>query len=774
MGINKPNVITKFTTLFKNLQYSGLNMKQLISLVFALSSLIVTVIIAGQITRLYSGARDSQGPNNPYPVTFTIKVDPIKKTSELSARVTSFTKSIDISPTEDKRADYSLDFLDSNSQVLFSFPVQSTITLSSSNHRTTSKATSTPILQEEVAQSAMTTSYVQAAYSPTIRKIVLNKRSNNTKISEINSSTIDSAVSNALAVYAETTQTKTSKVATDDGFYDLLVISEDYTQNQINLFHENANYLFNFMKGEEPFNQYTNKIRLFKVENFENICEPGNPGMGGCDTDLFVQIANDSGYPYDTIWILQHDPVAIYSGGHAMHGFAFYMRNRSNSQSDPYTITKEIFLHELGHALGWLFDEYITGSCLLYNANCDQYQCYKWNSLSGTGCYSNGSGDFSSKRVSEPSIMREVAPGINGLRYDINAKYVMLKELASHFSCPPTVTTQNGKLIKKYPDYTTANGIDIPALLEWSACDNASHYKIQISGGGNSWTSPNIYNTEYDLRSGLSFNLQPAVLYTWKAKGCINGNCSTSPWSSNSTFYYENTNTTLACPNGYACGLVRKQLPNGNIVPLTNPNGSQYTINTYSANGSNFASTTSDNIYGHYRIPDLPNNPFPWFVRVCYQDQEDGTSWAGSLSVNKLGPASTFFVKHQTCPSIPGGASPTPYVTNTPTPQPTIGGPTPTPGGQIDCNVSGVNGIVLNSASSANCNYACSLCGYSGCVSVGTNSQADNNSRKYHASSTQCLDELASCDTTMPYEFHFCSAKKSKWTYCNCQQQQQR
>jgi len=149
--------------------------------------------------------------------------------------------------------------------------------------------------------------------------------------------------------------------------YDIVFIPEGYKSDQLDKFILDCNLLVNHLFVYEPFNQLESKFNFWaiKAPSKDSICDIPAEGIWGntllnssyytFDSERYLMTEDyqkvcdvASNAPYDQIYILANSNK--YGGGAI---FNFYSLTVTN---DPKF--KEIFVHELGHGLAALADEY--------------------------------------------------------------------------------------------------------------------------------------------------------------------------------------------------------------------------------------------------------------------------------------------------------------------------------------------------------------------------------------------------------------------------------
>lgn len=150
---------------------------------------------------------------------------------------------------------------------------------------------------------------------------------------------------------------------------DILFIAEGYTKDELNKFREDcktfANYLFTF----EPFDKLKDKINIWGVESYSEESGTDIPGNNIWKNT----IVNSTFYTFDSerylmtydfkavsdvAFNLPHDQIVILVNTEKYGGGGIYNYYLTIAASNPKA--DKIFIHEFGHALAGLGDEYYT------------------------------------------------------------------------------------------------------------------------------------------------------------------------------------------------------------------------------------------------------------------------------------------------------------------------------------------------------------------------------------------------------------------------------
>jgi len=150
---------------------------------------------------------------------------------------------------------------------------------------------------------------------------------------------------------------------------DIVFIPDGYTKEEMKKFKDDcksfSKYLFEF----EPFSQFQEKINIWGIEAYSNdsgIDIPGdsiwkstvvNSSFYTFDSERYVMTMDNksvrsyaSNAPYDQIYILVNS--AKYGGGAIYNYYSSAVVDNNSS--------KKVFIHEFGHGLAGLADEYYT------------------------------------------------------------------------------------------------------------------------------------------------------------------------------------------------------------------------------------------------------------------------------------------------------------------------------------------------------------------------------------------------------------------------------
>ncbi|NHB69298.1 M64 family metallopeptidase [Perlabentimonas gracilis] len=157
---------------------------------------------------------------------------------------------------------------------------------------------------------------------------------------------------------------------------DITFIAEGYTYNEMDKFRSDVKKLADYLFAQEPFAAYKNDINIWAVESPSEVSGPTNPRANiwnrtavsssfntfGIDryltsTSTFKIMDIAANAPSDVVYILVN--TADYGGG------GIY--NHYNVATSDNPLSSIVFIHELGHGLAGLGDEYYTSDVAYEN-----------------------------------------------------------------------------------------------------------------------------------------------------------------------------------------------------------------------------------------------------------------------------------------------------------------------------------------------------------------------------------------------------------------------
>ncbi len=148
---------------------------------------------------------------------------------------------------------------------------------------------------------------------------------------------------------------------------DLVFLSEGYTQQQLNKFSNDAQKMYDYLISYSPFDKYKNKINVWLI-----YVPSADSGTDDPRHNIFRQTAFNSSFNtfgsdryltttdlrkvYDAASIVPHDQIYILVNTNKYGGGGIY--NFFSLTSTDHPLSKLVFVHEFGHALAGLADEY--------------------------------------------------------------------------------------------------------------------------------------------------------------------------------------------------------------------------------------------------------------------------------------------------------------------------------------------------------------------------------------------------------------------------------
>jgi hypothetical protein len=158
--------------------------------------------------------------------------------------------------------------------------------------------------------------------------------------------------------------------------FDLVFIAEGYTAGQIEKFRADAKRFTDYLFAQAPFNQLIESINVWVVEPVSENEGPSNPGKGywnnspthssfytfGIEryltTSRFKRVMDiAANAPGDLVYILANS--SEYGGGGIYNHYCL--------TTTDHELSNIVFIHELGHGLAGLGDEYYTSDVAYQN-----------------------------------------------------------------------------------------------------------------------------------------------------------------------------------------------------------------------------------------------------------------------------------------------------------------------------------------------------------------------------------------------------------------------
>jgi len=141
--------------------------------------------------------------------------------------------------------------------------------------------------------------------------------------------------------------------APNDGYFDLVLLGDDYSEAQIAQFRSDANLIQDTLYSLQPYKIRTSQVRVTLIENTQDLgCYrlPAVPRCVICNNAQVIQRVNQESIPYDKIGVIFND--GEYGGCGDYFGTVFQVANGP--------LMDMVGVHELGHNLG-ADDEYTYG-----------------------------------------------------------------------------------------------------------------------------------------------------------------------------------------------------------------------------------------------------------------------------------------------------------------------------------------------------------------------------------------------------------------------------
>jgi hypothetical protein len=141
--------------------------------------------------------------------------------------------------------------------------------------------------------------------------------------------------------------------APNDGYFDLVLIGDDYSSEQLAQFRADAGQIEDTLYSLQPYKIRNSQVRVTLIENTQDLgCYrlPAVPRCVICNNAQVLQRVNQEAVPYDKIGVLFND--GEYGGCGDYFGTVFQVANGP--------LFDMVSVHELGHNLG-ADDEYTYG-----------------------------------------------------------------------------------------------------------------------------------------------------------------------------------------------------------------------------------------------------------------------------------------------------------------------------------------------------------------------------------------------------------------------------
>lgn len=173
-----------------------------------------------------------------------------------------------------------------------------------------------------------------------------------------------SALSTILAAVQETLLPTAH--AANDGTLDIAIVGDDYTRPEMKLFYQDVEKIIAHMLTYEPYQSRAAQIQFHAVENTTDLKCVYNGRSVTCNNTTVTKVVNDSGVPYDRIYVLVDNDT---------YGGAAYYGGIGAGYNGVYS--GEVFVHEVGHSFPLLLDEYLVTTTEGAITNTAQKNCYR-------------------------------------------------------------------------------------------------------------------------------------------------------------------------------------------------------------------------------------------------------------------------------------------------------------------------------------------------------------------------------------------------------------
>jgi hypothetical protein len=197
------------------------------------------------------------------------------------------------------------------------------------------------------------TIYNQAGAVVTTQNITsLEKKNNTPNFHSVTGDELTKKPDNAVIGFIKNLIRKTQAASTDGQYVDILFIGDDFTTEQLELFHSDVTNFATHQQTYEPYASRGSQIRYSYVDNTTDLgCAHDDQTIRliVCDSRKVTDAVNSAGAPYDSIVVIVNDDAYGGSGG-------------TIAVSYNGLWGKQVFVHEFGHSFGRLRDEYLVSS----------------------------------------------------------------------------------------------------------------------------------------------------------------------------------------------------------------------------------------------------------------------------------------------------------------------------------------------------------------------------------------------------------------------------
>lgn len=235
--------------------------------------------------------------------------------------------------------------------------------------------------------------------------------------------------------------------ADNNGVLDLAFVSVKYTD--MAKFNTDTDHMVTNLTNYVPFKDRGRDFKAYKIENTDDLgCKKesySGTSVYNCPLDKVTKRVIDAQKPYDVIIVLIDD--GFTSTTITGEGITplITLRNRTTSQNPASP--EQAFVHEIGHAVGNLRDEYIADSSDGTSDSKTHANCYagsppvaEWASLVQTNEYKQGCLHPNWYRSSENSVMNST----NSTSYNKVSQMLLGKALDFYKKDAPTPSASPG------------------------------------------------------------------------------------------------------------------------------------------------------------------------------------------------------------------------------------------------------------------------------------------------------------------------------------------
>jgi len=165
-----------------------------------------------------------------------------------------------------------------------------------------------------------------------------------------------------------------------DNRLDLVIVGDGYTAGEMGQFHADADGIVNSLYQYEPFKSYEPYFRVTKVEVISNESGVDNDPNQGILRDTALDMSYwcsgierllcvNVGKAYTAAAAAPDIDQVIAISNSSKYGGAGYPSNNLGTAAGQNSAAADIAIHELGHSLGDLADEYTYGGPTTYTGN---------------------------------------------------------------------------------------------------------------------------------------------------------------------------------------------------------------------------------------------------------------------------------------------------------------------------------------------------------------------------------------------------------------------